>query len=335
VLVDVGPEHAKEGVDNIMRFTRGPDELEFDQFVEMAHRFNPRRSLENIRERMTYRLKPIGDGKWTWKFDKRFREDVNALRVGSESSSEELWKMFRSVKAPTLLIRGGESDVLMPEVAERVVAEMQVARLTVIPGAGHSVPGDAPEEFTGAVRDFIEDVRAGRLAAAASNGTPPLSDLVHTQERRRGPGFNPLALAFVGAAAVLAVAGAIYLFKNRRDRRNQRRIDELRRRAAARAAAMEALDSQELRRRAGIASHAVARAGRAGVRRAMTTAREFDYDAARARSADLLHAAEERGKRSSKELRKRSKKSAALKSSLAMVGAATGRNKRRKHRWWR
>ena len=54
----VGPESAKEGVDNIVRFTRGPDELEFEEFVEVAHRFNQRRTLENIRERMGHRLKP-------------------------------------------------------------------------------------------------------------------------------------------------------------------------------------------------------------------------------------------------------------------------------------
>ncbi|MCA9844456.1 MAG: alpha/beta hydrolase, partial [Dehalococcoidia bacterium] len=69
VLVDVGPESAREGVENIVRFTRGPDMLEFDEFVEMAHRFNPRRSLENIRDRMRHRLKEAENGKWTWKFD--------------------------------------------------------------------------------------------------------------------------------------------------------------------------------------------------------------------------------------------------------------------------
>src|SRR4029079_15998590 len=79
VLVDVGPESAKEGVDNIIRFTRGPDELEFEEFVQMAHHFHQRRSMENIRERMRHRLRPTANGKYTWKFDRRFREKDSGL----------------------------------------------------------------------------------------------------------------------------------------------------------------------------------------------------------------------------------------------------------------
>jgi len=57
-------------------------------FVEMAHRFNQRRTMENIRERMRHRLRQMESGKWTWKFDKRFREQDNTLRVGSELSND-------------------------------------------------------------------------------------------------------------------------------------------------------------------------------------------------------------------------------------------------------
>jgi pimeloyl-ACP methyl ester carboxylesterase len=162
VLVDVGPEGAKEGVDNIIRFTQGPDELDtFDQFVEMAHRFNPRRSIENIRSRMEHRLKQLPNGKWTWKFDKRFRDKDSGLRVGSELGSDELWQVFRSIQCPTLLIRGGQSDILLAEHAEKLVAEMPDCRLEVVEGAGHSVMGDNPQGFLQAVRPFLGLVAAG------------------------------------------------------------------------------------------------------------------------------------------------------------------------------
>ena len=140
ILVDVGPEAAKEGVDNIMRFTQGPDELEFEEFVQIAHRFNQRRTLENIRDRMRHRLKQMDNGKWTWKFDKRFREGRESLRIGDGDEGGDNWAIFRAVQAPTLLVRGSESDVLSFGVAEQTAAEMKTCRLVEIAGAGHSVP---------------------------------------------------------------------------------------------------------------------------------------------------------------------------------------------------
>ena len=160
IIVDVGPEAAKEGVDNIVRFTQGPDELDFDEFVQMAMRFNPRRTEENIRERMHHRLRQLDNGKWTWKFDKRFRDPNANLKIGSEITQDQLWEKFRQVMVPTLLIRGSESDVLSEDVARRTVKEMKNAHLEIVKGAGHSVPGDAPEGFTDAVRVFLEKIEA-------------------------------------------------------------------------------------------------------------------------------------------------------------------------------
>ncbi len=158
IVVDAGPEAAKEGVDNIVRFTQGPDELDFDEFVQMAMRFNPRRTEENIRERMNHRLRQLDNGKWTWKFDKRFRDPNANLKIGSEATQEQLREKFKQVVVPTLLIRGAESDVLSEAVAHRTVDEMQNAQLEVVAGAGHSVPGDAPDGFTDAVRGFLENL---------------------------------------------------------------------------------------------------------------------------------------------------------------------------------
>ncbi len=218
VLVDVGPESAKEGVDNIIRFTRGPDELEFEEFVEMAHRFNQRRTIENIRERMRHRLKQMPSGKYTWKFDARFRKQDNGLRVGSELSNDEMWKLYRSLRPPTLLIRGSESDVLTSEVADRCVREMQRARLVVVPGAGHSVPGDNPDGFTAAVQAFLDDVDAGVFEPAVEVNLPPLADLVTVQQRAERRRAGSLALIFFGAGALAALTGALLLARRSKKR---------------------------------------------------------------------------------------------------------------------
>ena len=219
ILVDVGPEAAKEGVDNIMRFTRGPDELEFDEFVQNAMRFNTRRTEENIRERMRHRLRPLESGKWTWKFDKRFREGEGAVRSGSQLSSDELWRRFRELAPPVLLVRGQQSDILSQEVAERTVAEIREARLAVVPEAGHSVPGDNADGFTSAVTEFLDDIQAGRFPEPSANPIPIPEDL---DERRRDWRARerqwPVMALVAGAAAAVAAAMAVGAFALSRSR---------------------------------------------------------------------------------------------------------------------
>jgi pimeloyl-ACP methyl ester carboxylesterase len=290
VLVDVGPESSKEGVDNIVRFTRGPDELEFEEFVEMAHRFNPRRTLDNIRERMRHRLKPLESGKWTWKFDKRFREGREELRVGSELSNDDTWQLFRSIQAPALLVRGAESDVLTAEVADRVVAEMPRARLVVVPSAGHSVPGDNPDDFTAGVREFLGDVERGQFEPVAASEPPPLGDLLeeHEAKRRRGIGFLPLVL--VGATAMVAVGGGTYAWKRRRDKKAETKKAQRNLKSVATA------DIEKARQRAGETAAALAAVGKASVGRARTTLEGVDLDRARSAAQDLLSALGESAK---------------------------------------
>ncbi len=225
ILVDVGPEAAREGVDNIMRFTRGPDELDFDEFVHNAMRFNTRRTEENIRERMCHRLKPLENGKWTWKFDKRFREGEGAVRSGSEVSSDELRRRFRELAPPVLLVRGQQSDILSQEVAERTVAEMVAARLAVVPEAGHSVPGDNPDGFTSAVTEFLDDIDAGRFPEHTPNPIPIPEDIEDLRRDWRSRDRRlPLAALIAGAAVAVAavVAAAAVALSRARSPRAER-----------------------------------------------------------------------------------------------------------------
>ena len=153
VIVDVGPEINQAGVEAIRRFVSGgPEEIDsFDEFVALAHRFNPRRSIENIRERLSHNLRRQPNGKWTWKFDKVFRDPE---RVRPRDSAA-LWELIGKIRAPSLIVRGEQSDVLDPDVAERMAAILPAGRVVTIPGAGHSVMGDNPPAFRAAVEEFL------------------------------------------------------------------------------------------------------------------------------------------------------------------------------------
>lgn len=150
VVVDIAPEVKRGGVDNIRSFVAATDELDtFDEFVARAHAFNPRRTLDNIRERLRHNLKRLPNGRWTWKYDPMLR---NPSRVGDEIG--ELWERAASIRCPVLIVRGGESDILAPEVAARF-GTIVGAEVRTIEGAGHSVMGDNPTGFLAAVEPFL------------------------------------------------------------------------------------------------------------------------------------------------------------------------------------
>jgi non-heme chloroperoxidase len=146
VVVDIAPEVQRGGVDNIRSFVAATDELDtFEDFVQRAHSFNPRRSLTNIRDRLRHNLKQLPSGRWTWKYDPQLR---NPARVGEGMG--DLWAEVAKIHCPVLIVRGGESDILAPEVAARF-GTIVGAEVRTVPGAGHSVMGDNPAGFLAAL----------------------------------------------------------------------------------------------------------------------------------------------------------------------------------------
>jgi pimeloyl-ACP methyl ester carboxylesterase len=45
--------------------------------------------------------------------------------------------------------------MLSEDTARRMAAELPTARLVVVPGAGHTVPGDQPARFQLLLREFL------------------------------------------------------------------------------------------------------------------------------------------------------------------------------------
>ncbi len=150
VVVDIAPEVQRGGVDNIRSFVAATDELDtFEDFVQRAHSFNPRRSLDNIRERLRHNLKQLPSGRWTWKYDPALRHPARVA-----DGMHDLWEEVARIRCPVLIVRGGESDILAPEVAARFGGVVG-AEVRTVPGAGHSVMGDNPAGFLAAVAPFL------------------------------------------------------------------------------------------------------------------------------------------------------------------------------------
>lgn len=153
VLVDVGPEVSVDGAREVGQFVAGPYELDsLDDWVEHTHRYYPWRSKERIRARLAVSLRETPSGKLAKQYDERFRHGFG----GVAEARDQLFDVARSLRCPTLLVHGAASPVLTREMAERFAASVECVELVSIPGAGHSVAGDKPEEFLKAVEAFLD-----------------------------------------------------------------------------------------------------------------------------------------------------------------------------------
>jgi pimeloyl-ACP methyl ester carboxylesterase len=158
VVVDAGPENMRAGSENIRRFVQQDDELDsVDAFVERVLSYNPRRKPEQIRGSIMHNLRQLPNGKWTWKYDRALRSP--GRRIGSDpETAERLWGYLEALRCPTMIVRGGQSDVIAMDTADRMQARIPDCRIATVERAGHLVMGDNPAGFQQVVTEFIESL---------------------------------------------------------------------------------------------------------------------------------------------------------------------------------
>jgi len=163
VVVDVGPRVEAKGVQNIRDFMSNYREFDsLDDAAAVIHRFNPRRPLEVIRKfTVVYNLKQLPSGKWTWKYDSYFSDSHR--RIDVKQLHQELTAEVTKIRCPTLVVKGGDSDVFSLAGVQDLQAAIPGSEFAVVPGAGHSVMGDNPSGFEAAVRAFY--LKRGYLSA--------------------------------------------------------------------------------------------------------------------------------------------------------------------------
>jgi len=164
VIVDAGPELDERGVSRIRLdavSNRPPSFVsasEYEVFLSVAY---PLARPELLARMARYGLRPAPEGRLEPKTDPAFfgswahesSEDA-ARRAGNESVV--LWAALARTPCPTLVVRGAASDVLSPEVAERMAEQvLPQGSLVVVPRAGHSVMLDNPDGFREAVTSFV------------------------------------------------------------------------------------------------------------------------------------------------------------------------------------
>jgi len=159
VLNDVGPALSPAALARIGDYV-GKD-VRFATFDEAARYirdislpFGPH-SEEEWRKLAADALKQDSDGKWILHYDPGLAVPIKATTPEMMQRAEAmLWMAYDAISCPTLLVRGAESDLLTPEVAQAMTARGPKARLVEIPGVGHA-PTFLREDQIAIVREFL------------------------------------------------------------------------------------------------------------------------------------------------------------------------------------
>jgi pimeloyl-ACP methyl ester carboxylesterase len=163
VLIDAGPSIRSHGAARIGEFVGATAEIEsIDEALEKALSFNPKRDPRLLRRSLLYNYRRLPSGKWARKHDMRHWLGTD-MRERAERHQRS-WDDVERVTCPTLVVRGGLSDVFHDEDAESFAAALPDGRWVRVENAGHTVQGDNPRELCEKLREFFDSVEPGEAA---------------------------------------------------------------------------------------------------------------------------------------------------------------------------
>lgn len=153
VLNDIGPLIPAAGVERLGTYV-GSDPV----FADAA-------ALETDLRRIAAPFGQLSDEDWRHlaRISTRVRPDGNLgyaydPRIGAVFKGEikdvDLWPQYEAIKAPTLVLRGGNSDLLPGDVAQAMTGRGPRAKLVEFPGIGHAPALMAADQIA-LVRQFL------------------------------------------------------------------------------------------------------------------------------------------------------------------------------------
>jgi pimeloyl-ACP methyl ester carboxylesterase len=165
VLVDIGPETDPRGSIRIRQDVEANMQPVFASPEEYARTLSlsyPAATPEALRRMARHGLRRRGDGRFELAMDPAWRGLTSGRSASADIEQEErmlqqrMWDALAALTCPVLVVRGAASDILSPEIADRMVEDvLQNGRLAVVPQAGHSVMTDNPSGFNDVVATFV------------------------------------------------------------------------------------------------------------------------------------------------------------------------------------
>ncbi|MEN9885820.1 MAG: hypothetical protein RL758_398 [Pseudomonadota bacterium] len=159
VLVDYAPHTQEEGYQRNKAFMQAHANgfKTLNEAAEAIARFRGGARPTRL-DGLAKVLRRRADGRLYWHWDTRLID----WRVREYPSRQaRMVDAARHLTLPTLLMRGGKSDVLSQEGAQKFLQLVPHAEYVEIPGAGHMIASDANDSFGHAVADFLRRLADG------------------------------------------------------------------------------------------------------------------------------------------------------------------------------
>ncbi len=158
VLVDMGPGlPAAASNRDFSRVTETPQPQEFgshEEAVDYLAALLSRAPREMIEESVRHGMRPAGDGTFAWRYDPA----LGGVPLPRKDKREwDLWQAVETIECPALLLYGGDSRVVTPDIAGKVARVMANCRVERIENAGHALFTEQPEVFARSVGRFLDE----------------------------------------------------------------------------------------------------------------------------------------------------------------------------------
>lgn len=138
VLNDIGPFLPKAALERIntylgrdLRFT---DLLELEAHLREVHASFGPLTDEQWRHLATHSARTYPDGRLGLAYDQRLGDPMRTGPV----EDVDLWPVWDRIRCPVLVLRGQDSDLLLPETADEMTRRGPGARLVEFEGVGHA-----------------------------------------------------------------------------------------------------------------------------------------------------------------------------------------------------
>ncbi len=155
VMNDVGPLIPKASLERLASYVGKAASYatldEFEQYIRaVSAPFGPLTDAQ-WRHLAQTNARKQADGRWGSIYDPAI-----ALAFKGPIVDVALWQFWDMVHSPTLLLRGGDSDLLLKETADEMTRRGPKAKLAEFAGVGHA-PMLMDQQQIAAVRDFLID----------------------------------------------------------------------------------------------------------------------------------------------------------------------------------
>lgn len=166
VLVDITPRMEFDGARRVVSFMAAhPDGFaSLDEAAGVIAEYNPHRARPRSLDGLRKVLRLREDNRWIWRWDPAFVTSNFGFLQGDPATGAQEFNAItdllvdgaRRVQAPTLLVRGGLSDVTSPQSVDEFLQVVPHAQTVDISGTAHMVAGDDNDVFTAVVADFLD-----------------------------------------------------------------------------------------------------------------------------------------------------------------------------------